>query len=71
MPNPPLLDLFFLICSLTAMFAVPVSMNVYWLIGGVAASVMNKAIKKHEKAPQIIQPEIATQPGNESAPTEG
>lgn len=57
MPNPPLLDLFFLICSLTAMFAVPISMNVYWLIGGVAASVMNKAIQKREK---VVQLTVAT-----------
>lgn len=48
LPNPPTLGIFFLICSLTAMFAVPVSMNVYWLIGGVAATAMNKIIQKRE-----------------------
>ena len=45
-PRPPLFDMFFLFLSLTALFAVPIAMNLYWLIGGVASSAMTKIAQR-------------------------
>ena len=42
LPNPPLMGLFFLLLSLTAIFAVPIGMSLYWLASGVAASCYKK-----------------------------
>lgn len=58
MPNPPLLGMFFLLLSLTAMFAVPVAMDIYWLIGGVATTALNKFIYTREQ--KNMQPQVAT-----------
>lgn len=57
MPRPPLLDMFFLLLSLTAMFAIPIAMNLYWLIGSLADSAMRKfSAKKTQtsKSPESI-----------------
>ena len=46
LPKPPLMDLIFLFLSLTAMFAVPIAMDLYWLTSGVAASSYRKLNNK-------------------------
>lgn len=49
LPNPPLLQLFFLLLSLTALFAVPIAMNLYWLVGGIASSFLHSLARKAEE----------------------
>lgn len=49
LPNPPALALFFLLLSLTALFSLPIAMNLYWLISGIVATGLNKLISKKAK----------------------
>lgn len=49
LPNPPVLALFFLLLSLTALFSLPIAMNLYWLISGIVATGLNKLISKKAK----------------------
>lgn len=49
LPNPPALALFFLLLSLTALFSLPIAMNLYWLVSGIAATGLNKLIAQKAK----------------------
>lgn len=58
LPNPPLLTIFFLLLSLTALFSVPIAMNLYWLTGGVASAALHKLISKRMTKRVIVSKEI-------------
>lgn len=59
LPNPPLLPIIFLFLSATALFAVPIAMNLYWLTGGIAASILHKTIGKKLAARFTPAPVVA------------
>lgn len=51
LPNPPVLQMFFLFLSLTAMSAIPIAMNLYWIVGGLAGTGLHKLAMKMEELP--------------------
>lgn len=58
LPFPPIIPVIFLVLSFTALFSVPVAMNLYWLISSIASEVLHGISKprKPERKPAITQP---------------